>query len=181
MDRGAWRATVHGVTELDMKWLSTHMGRRHLSQVKRRWGAGAGRHAAPWGESNPGKSKGNPTGHTCHLELSDTTWRSGWLAWNDAECVCQQRQRKCSITPSFWDRYRDVALSPGKRGPFEDRDDASWFLFERNHSDDSLEIRLSWACCQTSAIIQARDDGEQSWLAAVGMVSSGRVLDETLC
>ena len=35
--------------------------------------------------------------------------------------------------------------------------------------------------CQTSAIIQARDDGEQSRLAAVGMVSSGQVLDETLC
>ena len=114
--------------------------------VKCKGDDGAGRHAAPWGESNPGKSKGNPTGHTCHLELSDTTWRSGWLAWNEAEGVCQQLQRKCTITPSFWDRYRDVALSPGKRGLFEDRDDASWFLFEQNHSADSLEIRLSWPC-----------------------------------
>ena len=74
--------------------------------------------------------------HTCHLELSDTTWSSGWLAGNEVEGICQRPQRKCRIAPSFWDHYRDVALSLGKRVPFEEREDVSWFLFEQNHSDD---------------------------------------------
>ena len=52
-------------------------------------------------ESNPGESKGKPTGHTCHLELSDTTWSSGWLAGNEVEGICQRPQRKCHIAPSF--------------------------------------------------------------------------------
>ena len=34
MDRGAWRATVHGVTELDMTELTEHSVVKAMGQVK---------------------------------------------------------------------------------------------------------------------------------------------------
>ena len=64
MDRGAWRATVHGVTELDT--IEQQQAQRYFQRMSSSWELRMFQSYLPG--SSPGRIQGNPQDERCWRE-----------------------------------------------------------------------------------------------------------------